>query len=148
MNEEIIACMYSVDSHRHAMLADDGFTGILYLHSPSKNVEIPGKVEATCFAYNRVQPIETNEVSRYRPNPPPIAKGYASKVAVCKNPTAHRWLVKFSINGTVALLLRDADPWAIVSVDEPRGYSKAIEVSGPWGNPWSNEVYIATNWTN
>src|ERR1700722_2556580 len=82
MNEEFLVFVYSEDSHRHAMLADDGVTGILYLHAPSNDAAKTGEVEATCFAYNRVDPIDAAEVQRYRPGPPPIAKGYASKDAV------------------------------------------------------------------
>ena len=60
------------------MLIDDGITGILYLYAPSD----AEKTEADCFAYNRVDPIDPKEVNSYRPGPPPIAKGYASKDAV------------------------------------------------------------------
>jgi len=72
MGDEVLVCAYSEDNHRHAMLVDDGITGILYLHAPSDDAEKAGEVEATCFAYNRVDPIDTKDVQRYRPGPPPI----------------------------------------------------------------------------
>ena len=62
MDEDLLVCVYSEHSHRHAILADDGVTGILYLHAPSEDVTKTGEVEATCFAYNRVDPIDINEV--------------------------------------------------------------------------------------
>jgi hypothetical protein len=146
MDEEHLVCVYSEDSLRHAILADDGVTGILYLHAPSDDPETTGDVEATCFAYNRVDPIDPKEVRRYRPNPPPIARGYASADAVCRRPAAHEWKLAFSTDGTAVLLLRDRKPWAMVSLDAPRGFSKAIEAPGPWGSPWSGEVHKATDW--
>ena len=131
MDEEFLVCGYSEHSHRHAILADDGVTGILYLHAPSDDPAKTGVVEATCFAFNRVDPIDTRDVPSYRPNPPPIARGFASKDAVCRIPVSHIWRVNFSVDGTAALLLKDGDPWAIVSLDTPRGFSKAIAAPGP-----------------
>jgi hypothetical protein len=146
MDEEFLVCVYSEDSNRHAILADDGVTGIVYLHAPSDDAAKVGEVEATCFAYNRVDPIDTKEVQRYRPNPPPIAKGYASKDAVCRRPESHKWNLRFSMDATVVLLMRDDKPWALISLDAPRGYSRAIEAPGPWGSPWSDEVHKAIEW--
>lgn len=145
LDDQSLVCLYSEVSHRHAMLVDNGITGILYLYAPS-DAEKTGKIEADCFAYNRVDPIDPKEVNRYRPGPPPIARGYASKEAVCRMPESHNWNLKFSSEGTAVLLSRDGKPWAMVSLDEPRGFSKAIEVLGPWGNPWSIDVYKSTDW--
>lgn len=114
LDDEFLVCEYSKNSHRHAMLVDDGITGILYLHAPSDDAEKTGEVEATCFAYNRVDPIDPKEVKRYRPGPPPIARGYASKDAVCRKPESHDWNLRFSSDGTSVLLIRDGKPWAMV----------------------------------
>ena len=146
MNDDFLVCEYSQHSHRHAMLVDDGITGILYLHAPSKDAEEPGDVDADCFAYNRVDPIDPKDIPHYRPGPPPIARGYASKQAVCRKPESYDWTLKFSSEGTAVLLVRDGEPWAMVSLTEPHGFSKAIEAPGPWGNPWSIEVYRSTDW--
>lgn len=146
MNEGIFVCIYSEKSHRHAIFTDDGVTGILYLHAPSDDETTTGKVEASCFAYNRIDPIDTKEVQRFRPNPPPIAKGYASKDAVCLRPESHEWKLDFSRDGVAVLLLRDGAPWAMVSLVAPWGYSKAIEALGPWGGPWSEEVAKVIEW--
>lgn len=146
MDDRSLVCEYSEVSHRHAMLIDDGLTGIVYLHKPGDDPEKTGEVDATCFAYNRVDPIDPKEIQRYRPGPPPIARGYASKEAVCKKPESHVWNLKLSSEGTAALLSRDGKPWAMVSLDEPRGFSRAIDVLGPWGNPWSVDVDKSTDW--
>jgi hypothetical protein len=129
------------------MLADDGVTGIVYLHAPSNDPGKTGEVQATCFAYNRIDPIEPSEVPNYLPGPPPIAKGYASNQAVCREPQAHTWELLFSTDGTAVLLTKDGEPWAMVSVEASRGFSNALQRQGPWGAPSANEVYLATNWT-
>ena len=146
MDDDFLVCSYSEDSHRHALLADDGLTGILYLHAPSDDPEKTGEVEATCFAYNRIDPIEIKEVQTYRPNPPPIAKGYASKDVVCREPKSHKWELIWSRDGDAVVLLQDGKAWAIVSVENRRGFCKAIEAQGPRGSPWSNEMYEAIEW--
>jgi hypothetical protein len=127
-------------------MVDDGLTGILYLHAPSDDPESVGKAEATCFVYNRIDPIESNDVQSYRPNPPPIARGYASKGAVCREPKCHTWRLVWSSEGEVVVLMRDGKAWGIVSLGDRRGFSRAIDARGPWGSPWSDEVYEATQW--
>ena len=138
-----LVCSYSEDRHRHAIRADDGRTGILYLHAPSDDPEQTGRVEATCFAFNRVDRIKPSDVTRYRPEPPPIAQGYASNVAVCRWPMADAWEMVWSLDGETVVLLRNSKPWAIVSLAQPKGLSRAVETSGPWGHPWSDEAYDA-----
>jgi hypothetical protein len=146
MNDVILACAYSGSSHRQAILIDDGVTGILYLHASSDDATRTGDVEATCFAYNRIDPIDPKDVKHYRPKPPPIATPYASQQAVCHTPGTYQWNINFSSDGTAVVLIRDGHPWAMASLAAPRGYSCAIKSPGPWGNPWSNEAYLATEW--
>src|SRR5262249_42005474 len=112
----------------------------------SGDPEHTGEVDATCFAFNRIDPIDPSEVPRYRPDPPPIAKGYASSLAVCRQPGAHAWELVWSSDGTAVVLLRDGDTSAVVSLAHPRGLSKAIGTPGPWGHPWSDEAYEAITW--
>ena len=146
MNSDFLVCAYSEDSHRHAILADDGLTGILYLHAPSDDPARTAEVEATCFAYNRIEPIEVKDVHTYRPAPPPIAKGYASATAVCHAPEAYEWRLIWSSDGKTVALMRGNEPWGIASLDERWGLSRAIQVQGAWGSPWSDDVYEATEW--
>jgi hypothetical protein len=148
MDEEILASSYSETSHRHAVLADDGQTGCLYLHAPSEDSNSTTKVEKACFAYNRREPIDLKDVQRFRPGPPPIAKGYASEAAICNVPDSHDWRLLWSTDGTAVLLLRDEDPWCMIMPDQPHGYSKAIRAKGPWGSSWSDDAYRSVQWSD
>ena len=147
MSEDFIACSYSEQSQRHAILAHDSRTGWVYLHAPSSDPESTGPVEATCFAYNRCELIDVKDVQSYRPGPPPIAKGYGFDAAVCPDPTDHQWRLVWSRDGEAVLLVRDEECWCLTSIAEPRGYSKAIRAEGPWGSPWSEDVYKGIEWS-
>lgn len=147
MAKRYLVCVYSVDSGRHAILADDGVIGVLYLHAPSTDPTKTGGVEGAGFAFNRKPPVGLGEVAGFQPGPPPIAKGSASPEAVCVEPMGHRWRLKFSADGSAVLLTRDAEPWVVVSLATPRGFSRAVAKPGPWGKPWSDDVYEETDWT-
>jgi hypothetical protein len=147
MDEDILVCSYSESSQRHAMLADDGRTGWLYLHAPSADPNRTGPVDAVGFAYNRGDPIELKDVQRYRPGSPPIAKEFASENAMCGEPNAHTWRLAWSRDGQTVVLMRDEEAWCIITPDNPRGYSRAIRAAGPWGSPWSDDVYRRNEWS-
>jgi hypothetical protein len=146
MNDIFLACAYSTESHRHAILVDNGITGVLYLHWSSDDGDGTGSVEATSFVYNRIEPPDQGALARYQPHLPPIAKGFASDEAVCNAPESHRWSLAFSTNGMSVVAFRDGVPWSITSLKTRRGYSKAVSTQGPWGNPWSDEVFQSTEW--
>lgn len=146
MNDIFLAVAYSNESHRHAILVDNGITGVLYLHWASGDADGSGSVEATSFVYNRVDPPNQDSLNRFQPYLPPIAKGFASDQAVCSAPESHRWTLAFSTNGMAVVAFRDGVPWSITSLKARRGYSKAVSTLGPWGNPWSEEVFTSTQW--
>jgi hypothetical protein len=148
MGEDILVSSYSESGQRHAMLADNGTTGWLYLHAPSADPKRTGPVDAAGFAYNRIDPIELQDVQRYRPEPPPIAKGFASENAICGEPNAHNWRLVWSRDGQTVVLMRDEQAWCLITPDNPRGYSRAIRAEGPWGSPWSDDVYGRNEWSD
>lgn len=139
MEEELFLAFYNETSKRHAVIEDDGLTAWLYLSQPSDDPAKTKPIDSYGFVYNRKEPIEVKEVQNYRPDPPPIAKGYASEEAVCTNPDQHRWSVLWSEDGESVLLQRDGIPWCLIMNGEKMGYSKAIKVEGDWGHPWNDE---------
>lgn len=137
---------YCPHSKRHIMLMDNGLTAVLYLHSTSPSEDQVRKVEATAFAFNRIEPIAKDEVERFRPYPPPIAADYASSDALCNNPEGSDWKIKISKSGNAVLLFRNEIPWTWTSIDVPWGMSKAVSTDGPWGKPWSEPVMNQEEW--
>lgn len=146
MAEETLAIAYSESTRQHAVLADNGVTAWLYLHSPSRGRSSTGPVVATAFAYNRIAPIELADVKRFRPAPPPIADAYASDVAVCESPSKSDWQIRMSVEAGRVVLIRDNSPWCLIHPEFAHGCSKAIEKTGPWGAPWSASVFEAVDW--
>jgi hypothetical protein len=146
MSEQILVSSRSAASGKHAMLADNELTGWLYLHAPGPEPDRTGEVEGAGFVYCRDEPIEMQDVSKYRPDPPPIAKPYASPHATCREPESFRWEIGWSRDGQAVVLIRDGEPWCMMAQAHPRGLSKAVGTTGPWGSPWSEDFYKQTAW--
>lgn len=146
MSEGLWLESYSDTSKRHAIVEDNGLTAWFYLHEPSNDPGRTNPVERDGFVYNRETPIDPGEVKKYRPHPPPIAKGYASAAAVCADPGKHEWAIVWSKDGESVRLEKDGVPWCLIASGEARGYSKAIEADGPWGHPWSDDRLGEIDW--
>ncbi len=141
MEENLFLSFYHEKSKRHAVIEDDGLTAWFYLHLPSDDPHSTGGVDADAFIYNREDLIDVSDVKGYKPNPPPIAKGYGHDISVCRTPTSYDWSVSWSIDGESVVLFRDAEPWCFIVKDERKGYSKAIKTDGPWGHPWNETIF-------
>ncbi len=140
MEENLFITSYNEISKMHAVLSDEGEVAFLYLHAPSDNPSQTGELLATVIAYNRVEPIDIKDVQSYRPAPPPIAQGYGSEMAVIKIPNEIEWSFMWSDNGDSVLLYKNELPWCLVNECDKKGYSKAIKMSGPWGEPWDDKL--------
>jgi hypothetical protein len=148
MPEDLFITSYNEATKRHAVLEDDGLTAWLYLHGPSDDPRHTGPVERACFVYNRKPAIDPGDVKKYRPKPPPIAKGYATEFAVTEDPFQHRWVLEWSKSGEAVLLTRDGQPWCLVEVEgtSKYGHCKSIKAEGPWGSPWDQHSSDGLQW--
>lgn len=146
MSDEYLAVSRCERSGRHAILACDSHTAWVYLHAPGSDEGSTGPVQARCFAFNLCELIDRADVKNYRPAPPPIAEGFGSDLAVCREPAEHNWQLVWSRDGNAILLLNDEAPWCLTSTSEPDGHSKAIRAKGPWGDPWSETVFSTIDW--
>jgi len=148
MPEELFITSYNEATKRHAVLQDDGLTAWLFLHRPSDDRRHTAAVERACFIYNRKAAISAGDVKKYRPKPPPIAKGYATEFAVTEDPFHYRWILEWSKSGEAVLLTRDGQPWCVVEVNGTSnyGYCKSIKAEGPWGSPWDQQRFDGLRW--
>lgn len=134
--ERLFLSVRSTASGRHAILEDDGFAVLLYLTAPADT-----KPAADCFVYSVVLPTEELVTPHRTDGPPILLRRFASKVAVQPDVPADSHLLEFSPDGhSVAVFIR-GEPWAFIARDERRGYSKCISVAGPFGQPWSQELF-------
>ena len=123
-------------SRRLAVLEDDGTSAWLYLSEPESR-----KPAADAWVYNRIAAPPPQAIKSYRGGPPPAAQGYASNAALCEDPTAHEWSFVWSPDGESVAIAKDGEPAALITVGEKRGYSRELLKDGPWGHPWSDELF-------
>jgi hypothetical protein len=123
-------------SRRFAVLEDDGTSAWLYLTEPGIRTPI-----ADVWVYNRIEAPPTSAINAYRGGPPPAAQGYASSSALCHFPAMHQWTFTWSTDGESVAVLKDGKPVACIVSESKMGYSGELIADGPWGHPWSDEVF-------
>ena len=135
-SERLFLSVRSTVSGRHAILEDDGFAVLLYLTAPTDT-----KPAADCFVYSVVPPTEELVTPQGTGGPPILLRRFASAVALQPDVPANSHRFEFSPDGhSVAVFIR-GEPWAFIARDEPRGYSKSISAAGPFGQPWSQQLF-------
>jgi hypothetical protein len=135
-SERLFLSVRSAVSDRHAILEDDGFAVLLYLTSPTDT-----KPAADCFVYSVVPPTEELVTPHGTSGPPILLRRFASEVALQPNIPANAHRFEFSPDGhSVAVFIR-GEPWAFIARDERRGFSKSISAVGPFGQPWSQQLF-------
>ena len=90
-----------------------------------------GKVVGDVWVGNFIAPIDQSDVKGYRPDPPPISKGYVSSGYAPIVVEKTSWKLEFR-EGRFELY-RDNELSAKVVVGQKDGYSVDIERDGPWG---------------
>jgi len=126
-------------SRRLAVLEDDGTSVWLYVTEPNSR-----KPTADAWVYNRIAAPPASAIESYRGGPPPAVQGYASDSALCGDPIAHRWSFIWSSDGESVAVAKDGEPAAFIVVGNKHGYSRELVKDGPWGHPWSNELFAST----
>jgi hypothetical protein len=126
----------NLQSHRFAVLEDDGTSAWLYLTERNSQKPI-----ADVWVYNRIPTPPTKDIQSYRGGPPPAASGYASDLALCLTPTSHEWTLLWSADGESVAVTKDGVPVACIVAGQERGCSRELLMDGPWGNTWSDELY-------
>jgi hypothetical protein len=126
-------------SGRLAILDDDGTSAWLYLRESGSAMP-----SADAWVYNRVPAPPIAAIQSYRGRPPPAAQGYASESALCPEPAKHEWSFLWSSDGQSIAVCKDGVPVACIVAEKKGGYSRELIQDGPWGHPWSDEIFDAT----
>ena len=126
-------------SRRFAVLEDDGTSAWLYLTEPDSR-----KPVADAWVYNRIAPPLAKEIEQYRGGPPPAAEGYVTDAAQCLCPRDHDWTFFWSSDGEAVTVSKDGEPVAFIVNGQRRGYSRELVKDGPWGHPWSDDLFERT----
>jgi hypothetical protein len=124
------------DSRRWAIFEDDGRSGWLYLTEPDRTA-----IAGDCWVYNRIPAPDLSEIAAFRPGPPPAAQGFAGPAALVVEPDASRMRLLWAGDGGAVALLADGTPLGFLVAGEPRGTSRNLARTGPWGHTWDQSRY-------
>jgi len=125
-------------SGRFAVLEEMGGTAWLYLTHP----ELPKpEKDAIVYTRNKLASMEEVQAEARRGQPPPLAKEYASEGAIIPYARLDEFNIKWSFDGQSVAVLRNNVPLTMILADANRGYSKALSKSGPFGEPWDQQIY-------
>jgi hypothetical protein len=125
-------------SGRLAVFEDTGVAAYLYLSSPGVQT-----IVADAWVYNCIEAPDINDIQAYRPDPPPAAAGYIEPEGYLRTPTAYSWSLKWAPDGHSVAVCADGVALAFIYGGQKPGFSRHLLQSGPWGEPWSNEIYAA-----
>lgn len=135
--------LFLENAHREsgllAVLDDDGTSAWLYISEADTR-----KPLADAWVYNRIAAPPAEAIKSYRGGPPPAAQGYASEDALCEDPSSHEWSFVWSSDGASVAVEKDGQPVAFIIGGQRGGYSRELVKDGPWGHPWSEELFRLT----
>lgn len=123
-------------SERRAVFEDTGVAAYLYLSSPGSDT-----VVADAWVYNGIEAPDFEDIQDYRPDPPPAAAGYVAAGGYLHVPTAHAWSLTWAADGHSVAICADGVALAFIRGGQKPGFSRHLLRSGPWGEPWAQEIY-------
>ncbi len=115
-----------------------GGTVWMYLHDLTKQCVV-GDAPVCSF----VPPVSVGEFKQQyrRGDTPPLVKEFSTNRAVVADIETDRIVLRWSRDGCSVVALIDGEPFVMIIAGQKKGLSKAISRSGPWANPWDDDVY-------
>jgi hypothetical protein len=121
------------ESRRYAVLEDSHGTIWLYLTT------VDGlKPQSDVWVANSSR----SKASSSRTNPPPAPAAVTTGGGADEiDSTRSEWLVGWSESGDAVVLFKDGQAIAFVTATARRGWSKQVQQSCPWGEPWDEAKF-------
>jgi hypothetical protein len=121
-------------SQRWAVIEDDGRAAWLYLTEPGTQ-----KPAADCWLYNRVPtPAHFDSASG---EPPVVPATHARSTATQAPPSEESVHLRWSRDGESVAVLFDSELVGFIADGQNRGFSRHLQVSGPFGNALDTELF-------
>ncbi|MCU7938547.1 MAG: hypothetical protein KZQ64_15590 [gamma proteobacterium symbiont of Bathyaustriella thionipta] len=134
-------------SKKEARFEDLGHSAWLYLTRPNSPV-----VVADAWIYNRIPAPSETEIVQFKTASPPAVASYAHVNAEFTPLQSDKFELKWSPDGRSVALLINGIPFGFIPPGVPRGYSKHLIKTGPWGHKWDEELYTIlfneSSWTD
>jgi len=123
-------------SKKEARVEDHGHSAWLYLTQPNSPV-----VVADAWIYNRIPAPSQAEITQFKTASPPAVSSYAHANAMFAPLKSDAFELKWSSDGRSVALLINGIPFSFIPPGVPRGYSKHLIKTGPWGHKWDDQLY-------
>jgi hypothetical protein len=130
---------HSAVSGRHAIVELEGSAVYLYLTEPERPVP---ERDVLVFSVGPLVSVEEAKAAAQSGRPPPLAASKASALAVQSVERIKEMSISWSASGESVAVLLNGEPWAFVSANDRRGYSRAVGSAGFYGEPWSDEAFL------
>jgi len=142
MNNEIFIQSASPDNNYICIIESDDKTVWMYLHDANDKCLIADS--PVCSK------IELMELKKFKEQykgkgAPPLVQEYSTDCAVAQDINEHRLDILWHVDSKSVIAALDDNPFSMIVVGEKKGYSKALKVNGPWGQPWNDEAYKKLN---
>jgi hypothetical protein len=120
-------------SGRAVIIADEGDSIWAYL-TESGTI----RPERDCWLFNKPTAANDPDLEQYRAAslPPPAPASVIDAAGVIDAPQAAHWSVRWSDDGTAAVVALDGVDIGVMAMAEPRGMSRHLREAGPWGRSW------------
>ncbi|MCN4145164.1 MAG: hypothetical protein LC437_09155 [Thiohalomonas sp.] len=98
-------------------------------------------VVADAWIYNRIPTPSQADIAQFKTASPPAIRTYAHANARFAPLKSDTFELKWSPDGRSVVLLINSIPFGFIPPGIPRGYSKHLIKTGPWGHKWDEPLY-------
>jgi hypothetical protein len=99
------------------------------------------KIISDCLLANLIEPADAIIKPENRDSPPPVLRQHLTSVAPSETPRDEDLRFIWSKSGKDVAVSIDGIDVGFIVAGEKRGYSRALCQVGPWGNPWSGDLF-------
>ena len=140
MDEDIYIDSVSADGGYQCIIETGGKGVWMYLHDLRRRSVIADSPVASLAPLMELSEFK----ALYRGDgPPPFVIGYCAPESVRLDLSNDELAILWGLDGISVAVSINGEPFSMIVPNEKRGYSKAIQSKGPWGNPWDQALYRA-----
>ena len=99
------------------------------------------EIISDCFLANLVEPGDSVNKPKNHDAPPPAIRRFLSSSVPSELPNENDLDFRWSETGRDVAVSIGGDVVGFIVAGEKRGYSRALSQAGPWGNPWSDDLF-------
>ena len=110
-------------------------------HSVWLYVSNGDEIISDCYLINLIEPTESLIKPENRDAPPPVTRQYLASALPAEVPSEEDIHFTWSKSGEDVAVSIDGVVLGFTVSGQKRGYSRALCQTGPWGSPWSDDLF-------